>query len=120
VRLRPYLARALSRIGDDAARGPLVKALSGERSQSSRQSIVLALVELGAKEELAAPLVRFLGTPDPLAGGVGYAQQAGILQHVGGPQKRDLERLKDKSELGSGELGVVAGCDAGGAPSRYD
>ncbi len=100
VRLRPYVARALARIGDEAARGPLVAALGEERSQSSRQAIVQALVDLGAREELATPLVRFLGTPDPLAGGLALAMRAEILQHVGGPKEKDLKRLHDQSELG--------------------
>jgi hypothetical protein len=100
VRLRPYLARALARIGDDAARGPLVAALRDERSQSSRRAIVEALVELRAREELAAPLVRFLGTPDPLSDGLALATRAEILHHVGGPKGSDLKRLREQSALG--------------------
>ena len=100
VRLRPYVAQALSRIGDEAARGPLVQALKDERSQSSRQAIVEALVDLSAKEELAQPLVRFLGVPDPLQGGVGAALESGIVHHVGGPKSSDLRRLVQQSALG--------------------
>lgn len=100
VRLRPYVAEALARIGDEAARGPLVQALKDERSQSSRQALVAALVSLGAREELAVPLTRFLGVPDPLVGGLKAALDSGILHHVGGPTARDLARLTQQSSLG--------------------
>jgi HEAT repeat protein len=100
VRLRPYIAQALARIGDEAARGPLVVALKDERSQSSRQAIVKALVALKAREELALPLVRFLGVPDPLEDGVRAALESGILHHVGGPKASDLRRLNQQSAIG--------------------
>jgi hypothetical protein len=50
--------------------------------------------------ELAAPLVRWLGVPDPLKDGVGAAAQAHILKYVGGPDSGDLERLRHQSDLG--------------------
>src|SRR6185369_10192593 len=93
VRLRPSIARALARIGDDAARGALLHALGDERLQSTRVALAEALVELGAKEELAVPLRRFLGVPDPLPGGLGLAVKAKIVEHVGGPKARDLAKL---------------------------
>ncbi len=100
VRLRPHVATTLARIGDEGARGPLAAALREERSQSSRRAMIQALVDLGGREELAAPLVRFMGVPDPLPDGVGQALRAGILQHVGGPKESDLRRLRDQSALG--------------------
>jgi hypothetical protein len=100
VRLRPYIARALSRIGDEAAIGPLVRAFADERLQSTRVALADALVELEAREEMAVPLRRFLGVPDPLPGGVGVALRAKILEHVGGPSDKDLVRLQKNAELG--------------------
>lgn len=100
VRLRPYVARALARIGDEGAVGPLVRALSDERLQSTRVALAEALVELDAREAMAVPLRRFLGVPDPLPGGVGVALRARILEHVGGPNAKDLARLKKNAELG--------------------
>jgi hypothetical protein len=100
VRLRPHIAEALASIGDDAARGPLAIALGKERYQGAREAIARALVDLGAEGELALPLRRFLGVPDPIRNGVGLAARAGILEHVGGPRKRDLQRLRDQSGIG--------------------
>ncbi|HEX6275876.1 MAG TPA: sulfatase-like hydrolase/transferase, partial [Polyangiaceae bacterium] len=100
VRLRPYIARALARIGDEAAIGPLVRAFADERLQSTRVALAEALVELEAREEMAVPLRRFLGVPDPLPGGVGLAVRAKILEHVGGPSDKDLVRLRKNAELG--------------------
>jgi len=77
VRLRPRIAETLAAIGDSAARGPLAAALGAERFQTARVAIADALAALGAKEELARPLVRFLGVPDPLPGGLGYANPRG-------------------------------------------
>jgi hypothetical protein len=102
VRLRPYVARTLAAIGDDAARGPLVSALANERSQTARIALVEAAVALGAKEELARPLTRFLGVPDPLPGGLGYAARGRILEHVGGPDDKGLKSLVRHSDVGVG------------------
>ena len=108
VRLRPYIARTLARIGDDeVALGPLLKSFREERLQSTRAALAEALVGLGAKEELAMPFRRFLGVPDPLPGGVGLALSAGILEHVGGPAKRDLARLQAQADLGNAVNVVV-------------
>jgi hypothetical protein len=80
--------------------GPLVRACADERLQSARVALADALVELGAREEMAVPLRRFLGVPDPLPGGVGVALRARVLEHVGGPSAKDLARLKKNAELG--------------------
>jgi hypothetical protein len=100
VRLRPAIASALADIGDDVARGPLVQAFAGERYQSARAALAEALVRLKAREELARPLTRFLGVPDPLPGGLGMAVRSGILEHVGGPDTRGVARLQKQSSLG--------------------
>ncbi|HVU04804.1 MAG TPA: sulfatase-like hydrolase/transferase [Polyangiaceae bacterium] len=100
VRLRPRIAETLAAIGDDTARGPLVAALAGERYQTARVAIGNALVALGAKEELARPLIRFLGVPDPIPGGVGMALSAKILDFVGGPDDRALRKMIQQSNIG--------------------
>jgi hypothetical protein len=100
VRLRPHIAQTLAAIGEEAARVPLVRAFAQERYQSARLAIARALVDLGAEAELAPPLVRFLGVPDPLPGGVGLAMRAGILEHVGGPGDRARSKLAEQSDLG--------------------
>jgi hypothetical protein len=56
-------------------------------------AITEALVKLGAGPELRAPLVRFLGTPDPLPDGLRFAMAAKVLDLVGGPRERDRDRL---------------------------
>jgi hypothetical protein len=100
VRLRPYVAAALASIGEESARGPLLHAFANERLQSTRVALGDALVALGSKEELAAPLKRFLGVPDALPGGLGLAVRAKILEHVGGPKARDLAKLSQHADLG--------------------
>ena len=100
VRLRPYLADALAHIGGELGQGSLLKALSNERSQSTRVALVNALVTLKTEEALAPPLVRFMGVPDPLSNGLEAAEHAKILQYVGGPEGQDLDRLRKQSSLG--------------------
>ncbi|HEX4338103.1 MAG TPA: sulfatase-like hydrolase/transferase [Polyangiaceae bacterium] len=100
VRLRPRIAEVLAAIGDQSARGPLVAALAAERFQTARVAIADALVALKAKDELARPLVRFLGVPDPLPGGVGYAARAGILSQIGGPDSKTAAKLPALSNVG--------------------
>jgi hypothetical protein len=100
VRLRPYLADALAHIGGELGQGSLLKALSNERSQSTRVALVNALVTLKTEEALAPPLVRFMGVPDPLSNGLEAAERAKILQYVGGPEGQDLDRLRKQSSLG--------------------
>lgn len=100
VRLRPYIAQALGKIRDEAAAGALLAALNDERMQSTRVALASALAELDAGAALAAPLVRFLGVPDPLPGGLQLAERAKILEHVGGPVGRDAARLKRDENLG--------------------
>jgi hypothetical protein len=100
VRLRPYIAQALGKIGDEAAGSALLNALNDERMQSTRVALASALVSLDAGPALATPLVRFLGVPDPLPGGLQLAQRAKILEHVGGPTGRDAARLTRDANLG--------------------
>jgi len=100
VRLRPYIAETLSAIGHEAARVPLARALAEERYQGARVALTNALVRLGAEGELAAPLARFLGVPDPLPGGVEAARRAGILELLGGPDDAELSRLQRDAGVG--------------------
>lgn len=107
VRLRPYLARALAEIGDKAALGPLLGQLQDERYHSHRAVLTEALLKLGAKSELALPLRRFLGVPDPLENGVGSALQAGVVEVLGGPSKSQLQRVLRDAALGEQVTVVV-------------
>lgn len=100
VRLRPYIAQALGKIKDEAAAGALLNALNDERMQSTRVALASALADLDAGPALATPLVRFLGVPDPLPGGLLLAQRAKILEHIGGPVGRDAARLARDENLG--------------------
>ncbi len=100
VRLRPYIAQALGRIRDEAAAGALLNALNDERMQSTRVALASALADLDAGPALATPLVRFLGVPDPLPGGLLLARRAKILEHIGGPVGRDAARLTRDENLG--------------------
>ncbi|HZO12455.1 MAG TPA: sulfatase-like hydrolase/transferase, partial [Polyangiaceae bacterium] len=94
VRLRVHVAKALAAIGEDAARPALAEALAEERYQDARVAIARALVALGGDVELRGPLVRFLGVPDALPGGLAIALEADVLELIGGPKERELERLR--------------------------
>jgi len=100
VRLRPYIAQTLGKIRDEAAAGALINALNDERMQSSRVALASALCDLDAGPALATPLVRFLGVPDPLPGGLLLAERAKILEHIGRPVGRDAARLTRDENLG--------------------
>ena len=100
VRLRPYVAETLAAIGQPSARAPLAERWATERYQNSRVAIGEALVKLGAKYELVDPLVRFLGTPDPLPNGLNLALRAGILQRVGGLSDDKLVLLRSQAARG--------------------
>jgi len=117
VRLRPQLARTLALVGDKDARPALVKALASERYQGARVALAESLVSLGAEQELVAPLVRFLGVPDPIQGGLSLALRAGELEAVGGPSGKELRRLTAEGELGA-PLHVVVPRGGNGAGCR--
>ncbi len=115
VRLRPYLADALAKIGGELGQGSLLKALADERSQSTRVSLVNALVALKTEEALAPPLVRFMGVPDPIPNGLEAAAKAKILEHVGGPDGRELARMRAQAGLGVAvTLTIPAGAKGAG------
>jgi arylsulfatase A-like enzyme len=82
VRLRPYIARALAQLADDDVRPALARAFASERYVPTRLPLGRALWAVGGKAELVAPLVRFLGTPEPLDGGLGLAVDAGVLDQL--------------------------------------
>jgi len=46
------------------------------------------------------PLLRFLGVPDPLPGGLGLAGKARILDLVGGPDDKALRALGRQADVG--------------------
>jgi HEAT repeat protein len=100
VRLTPHLARVLAAIGHESARPGLAKKLANERDQVARVALAEALVKLGAGPELRVPLVRLLGTPDPLPDGLQIALGADLLEQVGGPRSRDLGRLRQFARSG--------------------
>ncbi len=100
LRIRPYVARALADIGEEAARPSLAEKLSEERYQTTRVELAKALVKLKGGPELRAPLIRWLGVPDPMPGGVKVALDAKILDLVGGPREKDLRRLREFARSG--------------------
>lgn len=73
VRLRPEAAEALGAIGMESARAPLLAAFEQERYLHARRPEALALLSLGAAEELRAPLRRFAGMPEPFPGALDVA-----------------------------------------------
>jgi hypothetical protein len=79
IRLRPFVADALGAIGDPSARKELLRALSEEKYATARTREALALVKLGEKEGLRAPLASFVVQADPMVEAIGIARDAGLL-----------------------------------------
>jgi hypothetical protein len=50
---------------------------------------------------MARPLLRFLGVPDPIPGGLSFAVQAKVLQYIGGPKPADLNTLARNANIGT-------------------
>jgi HEAT repeat protein len=102
-KLRPHVARALAKIGEDAARPAIAEWLYTEPHLNTRIAMIGALLELGGGPELRDPLVSFLGMPEPIPNGVEAAIRGDILEHVGGPA-RDAERNRLRRFAQSGVL----------------
>lgn len=100
VRLRPLIVAALGEIGDETAVNGLLSQFKREPYQTNRTLLAEALLQLGAGEELAVPLRRWLGVGEPLGNGLGIAVRAKVLEHVGGPSNTDLRRLRQNINLG--------------------
>jgi hypothetical protein len=93
VRLRPYVVATLAAIGDAAARAPLLATFASERYVSMRADEARALVALGARAELRAPLERFAGVPAPMLEAIAIARDAGILDPKHGGVARPAPTL---------------------------
>jgi arylsulfatase A-like enzyme/HEAT repeat protein len=100
VRLRPFVITTLAEIGDETAVNSLLTQFKREPYQHNRVLLAQALLKLGANDELAVPLRKWLGVGEPLEGGLRLAMQAQVLDYVGGPSKKDLKRLAVNSDLG--------------------
>jgi arylsulfatase A-like enzyme len=87
VRLRPYVAQTLGELGDPRAVAPLLATFARERYVDARPKEARALVRLGAKDALLAPLRRFAGVPDPMTEGLEIARDAGLLVPANGGWK---------------------------------
>ncbi|MBS2020352.1 MAG: sulfatase-like hydrolase/transferase [Deltaproteobacteria bacterium] len=125
VRLRVYVAAALGAIGDAKAREPLLAVFAEERYEHMRETEARALVKLGAKDELRAPLARFLGMAEPLYEAIGIASRAGLLapKHGGwaakaGPPPDRVEVDLGVDGSGPARLVVLAGAEGDTAPSE--
>jgi arylsulfatase A-like enzyme len=92
VRLRPYIVDALGAIGDPRAKQPLLEAFTEERYVHIRPLEARALVALGAREELRAPLARFAGVPEPMTEALAIARDAKLLDPKHGGAVLDAER----------------------------
>jgi HEAT repeat protein len=79
VRLRPYVAETLGELGDARAAAPLLATFTEERYVDVRPKEARALVRLGARDSLLAPLRRFAGVPEPMVDAVEIARDAGLL-----------------------------------------
>ncbi len=79
VRLRADIAATLGVLGVKDVAPALRAQLLEERYVSARAAEAAALVSLGAREELRAPLERFAGVPEPLPEVVDLAARAGLL-----------------------------------------
>ncbi|MFO0616116.1 MAG: sulfatase [Polyangiaceae bacterium] len=93
--LRPFVAKTLGDIGEEAARMPLSNRLLVERDQNTRGALLDALLRVHGGAEMVEPLIALLGMPDPLEHGLEAAIAIDMLRHVGGPQgDHDTARLR--------------------------
>ena len=79
VRLRPHLVDTLAEISDPRAKEPILRALTEERYVHLRAPEARAVLKLGGKNELFAPLSRFAGTPEPMVEAIAIAREAKLL-----------------------------------------
>jgi arylsulfatase A-like enzyme len=84
VPLRPFIADTLGAIGGVRARGPLLRLFEGERYETARAHEARALLALGVRRELYAPLVRFAGMPEPMIDAIAIARNAKLLEPATG------------------------------------
>ncbi|AKV02359.1 Choline-sulfatase [Labilithrix luteola] len=84
VRLRPYVVETLAAIGDLRAKEALLSTFTTERYVNVRPKEALALLKVGAREELRAPLARFAGVPEVMHAAVAVARDAGLLERSKG------------------------------------
>ena len=99
VRLRPYVAEALGAIGDPQASAILLAAFAAERYVDIRPKEARALLQLGVREAMAAPLRRFAGVPDPMLEAVAVAREAGLLEAASGGWKHGAATLPTSSHV---------------------
>jgi len=99
VRLRPYVAETLGAIGDPQASGILLTTFAEERYVDIRPKEARALLSLGVREGMAAPLRRFAGVPDPMLEAVAIARDAGLLEAATGGWKLGAATLPSSSHV---------------------
>jgi hypothetical protein len=92
VPLRPFIADTLGAVGDPRGRPPLLELFQGERYETARAHEARALLQLGAKKELYAPLERFAGLPEPMIDSIAIARDAKLLLPASGGVALDSPR----------------------------
>jgi hypothetical protein len=90
------VAEALGKIGDPSAKAPLLEAFTKERYVTSRVPEARALLALGARAELRAPLARFAGVPEPMLDAIVLAREAGILEPKSGGWAGEAKEITTK------------------------
>ncbi len=129
VRLRPHVAEALGEIGDPRAHAALLAAFVNEGHVDVRPKEARALLQIGARDALLAPLRRFAGVPEPMLDALGIARDAGLLTAAQGGWKSGQARsLEVDAEVttttASGAVGparlLVLGAGEGPVTGRID
>jgi len=121
VRLRPFVVETLGEIGDPRAVAPLLATFTVERYVDVRPKEARALLRLGAREALLAPLRRFAGVPDPMTEALEVARDAGLLVPAQGgwkaPSATEWHADVEVTVPGAGPARLlVLGTGAGGGP----
>jgi hypothetical protein len=111
VPLRPFIADALGMIADPRARTPLLRLLGEERYETARAREARALLAIGVRRELYAPLARFAGMPDPMIDSIAIARDAKLLEPSLGGLSLDRPEVDVKAT-------VTLRIDAAGDPAR--
>lgn len=112
VRLRPFVVETLGEIGDPRAQPALLATFTTERYVDVRPKEARALVKVGARDVLLAPLRRFAGVPDPMVEALEVARAAGLLTTANGGW-----RPPPKSEVAPGTVDARVDVEGSG-PAR--
>lgn len=114
VRMRPYVAVALGKVGDAHAVVSLLSAIAKEPQITVRRAEAQAIVALGGSRELPKALAPLVASSEPMLDALPILREAGALEPSSGGALADASR---RAELRVGRGGALVLLAAQSAPS---